>query len=124
MSALPKIVAVVEDDASMLKGIERLFGTLGLTTELYLSAEAYLNVAAESAANCLLLDIHLPGMSGIELKRRLVASGSRLPIIFMSSSEDERTQQEAIATGCVAYLQKPFISSALIHALSRAASSP
>jgi FixJ family two-component response regulator len=124
MSALPKIVAVVEDDASMLKGIERLLGTLGLTTELYLSAEAYLNVAAESAANCLLLDIHLPGMSGIELKRRLVASGSRLPIIFMSSSEDERTQQEAIATGCVAYLQKPFISSALIHALSRAASSP
>jgi len=124
MSALPKIVAVVEDDASMLKGIERLLGTLGLTTELYLSAEAYLNVAAESAANCLLLDIHLPGMSGIELKRRLVASGSRLPIIFMSSSEDERTQQEAIATGCVAYLQKPFVSSSLIHALNRAASSP
>jgi len=111
------VVAVVEDDNSMLRGIERLLGAFGFTTELYASAEAYLNREKKSEANCLLLDIGLSGISGIELKRRLTASGSRVPVIFMTAIEDERVRKDALAAGCVACLQKPFAASALMRAI-------
>ena len=104
----------------MLKSLNRLLGTLGFATELYPSAEDYLSRAPGSGAICLLLDIHLGGISGIELERRLAASGSGLPVIFMTATEDEEIEKEAMATGCVAYLHKPFLASALIDALNRA----
>ena len=121
MLTTTKIVAVVEDDASMLKGLANLLSVHGFATELYSSAEEYLTCAAESEAVCLLLDIHLGGISGIELTRRLAASGSRLPIIFMTATEDEKLQEEVMAAGCVAYLCKPFLASTLVEALNRAA---
>jgi len=121
MSARPTIIAVVEDDVSMLKGIANLLGVHGFTTELYRSAEQYLADAAVSQATCLLLDIRLSGISGIELNRHLAASGLRLPVIFMTATEDERMKQEALATGCVAYLRKPFLASTLIEAINSAA---
>jgi FixJ family two-component response regulator len=113
------VVAVVEDDVSMLRSVKRLLSALGFATELYDSAETYLHHAKKSAANCLLLDIDLGGISGIELKRRLTASGSRLPVIFMTAIEDERTKNDALAAGCVAFLQKPFAAAALMQALER-----
>jgi FixJ family two-component response regulator len=72
-------------------------------------------------ARCLLLDIHLGGISGIELQRRLAASGSKCPVIFMTALDDEATRNEAIEAGCIAYLRKPFASQVLLDALSRAA---
>lgn len=115
------IVAVVEDDANMLKGIERLLGAHGFRTETYVSAEAFLEHASESRAACLVVDIHLGGMSGIELRRRLTASGSELGVIFMTAVDSEDTQKEAMATGCLAYLRKPFPASLLIDAIARVA---
>jgi len=121
MSTTRQVIAIVEDDMSLSKGLARLLGTLGFTTELYTSAEDYLTRAATSEATCLLLDIDLNGISGIELRRRLAAAGSQLPVIFMTALEDDDTYKTAMATGCVAYLHKPFLASALVDALDQVA---
>jgi FixJ family two-component response regulator len=72
-------------------------------------------------AKCVLLDIHLGGMSGIDLKRRMISSGSDLPVIFMTASDNETTRQEAYKVGCVAYLRKPFPAKSLIDAINSVA---
>jgi FixJ family two-component response regulator len=71
-------------------------------------------------ATCLLLDIHLGGISGIELQRRLAASGSKWPVIFMTANDDEVTRNQAMDAGCIAYLQKPFAQHVLLNAISKA----
>src|SRR5436309_3620721 len=106
-SKQPKVVAIVDDDPSMLKGIERLLGAHGFVTEVFTSAEAFLEGAAASKATCLVLDIHLGGSSGIELRRQLAASGSQLAVIFMTAVDDSAIEQEALDTGCIAFLRKP-----------------
>jgi FixJ family two-component response regulator len=115
-----KVVAVVEDDASMLKGLERLLSAHGIATEAYTSAEAFLKDAATSEAKCLVLDINLGGISGIELKRRLAAAGSWLPVIFMTAVDSEFVRNEATDVGCIAYLRKPFSARQLIDAIDSA----
>jgi FixJ family two-component response regulator len=75
-------------------------------------------------ATCLLLDIHLGGISGIELQRRLAASGSKWPVIFMTANDDEATRSQAIDAGCIAYLQKPFEQHVLLNAISKAVAYP
>ena len=117
-----KVVAIVEDDPGMLKGLQRLLTAHGFVTEAYTSAEGFLERGAASKANCLVLDINLGGISGIDLRRRLAAAGSRLPVIFMTSSDSEVVQTEAIAAGCIAYLRKPFPARQLIDAIALAAS--
>ena len=120
MAAQPVIVAVVEDDASMLRSIERLLKVNGYTSESYPSAEAFLE-KTDSAASLLLLDIHLGGISGIELRNRLRAAGSALPTILMTAVDDEETRKEAITAGCIAYLRKPFPAKQLVDAIGRIA---
>ena len=75
----PQVVAIVDDDPGMLKGIQRLLAVHGFVTEAFTSAEAFLEGAEASEATCLLLDIDLGGISGIELRRQLAASGSNWP---------------------------------------------
>lgn len=116
---LSKVVAVVEDDVSLLKSLERLLNTLGFSTKTYTSAEAYLGDVTGVEPGCLVTDIKLTGISGIELKRRLSASGSRVPVVFMTSFDDENLKKEALAAGCIAYLQKPFAASTLVEAIGR-----
>ena len=115
-----QIVAVVDDDPGMLKSIERLLKAHKYQTATFTSAEEFLDDAEARAATCLVLDIHLGGMSGIDLRRRLAASGSSLPIIFISAVDDESVHEEALATGCVAYLRKPFLAHLLIGAIGKA----
>ena len=117
-----KVVAIVEDDPSMLVGVGRLLRAHGFVTEIYTSAEAFLERSAASDASCLILDIHLGGISGIDLRRRLAAAGSRLPVIFMTAGDSEKIQKEAIEAGCIAYLPKPFPSRQLIDAIRKPAS--
>lgn len=112
-----RVVAIVEDDASMLKGLQRLLRAHGIATEVYTSAEAFLERAAASEAGCLVVDINLGGISGIELQRRLAAAGSRVPIIFMTAVDSEVVEREAIEVGCVAYLRKPFTARQLMVAI-------
>ena len=111
-------IAVVEDDPSMLQGLNRLLMAHGFHVEKFASAESFLDVIARCEAKCLLVDIHLGGMSGIDLKRQLTSSGSNMPVIFMTAIDNEATRREAIEVGCVAYLRKPFLAKLLIDAIN------
>ena len=115
-----KVVAVIDDEPTMLKAIERLLNAHGFVTRVFVSAEAFLDGDAQTEASCLILDIHLGGMSGIDLRHRLTESGSPLPIIFMTAVDDEATRREAMDAGCVAYLRKPFPAKLLIGAIDKA----
>jgi FixJ family two-component response regulator len=104
----------------MRRSLERLLNAHGFMTEGYSSAEAFLGRDPASQAACAVLDIHLDGMSGIELWRRLKDSGSKLSVIFITAIEDDALELEAIQAGCIAYLRKPFPAASLISAISKA----
>ena len=113
------LVAVVDDDAAMRTSVERLLRASGYTTNAFASAEAFLRSGIADSAIGLVLDIHLGGMSGLELRRRLRDSGATIPVVFITAFDDEATRREADALGYVDYLQKPFEASRLIGALER-----
>jgi FixJ family two-component response regulator len=121
MAAQPTVVIVVDDNSDFLKSVARLLTVHGFAVRTFTSAEALLDKNDLHTAACLLLDIHLGGISGIELQRRLVASGSRCPVIFMTANDDDATRKEAIAAGCIAYLRKPFAPQLLLDAIRKAA---
>ena len=103
----------------MRKSIERLLRASGWSTAAFASAEDFLLSGVAGQAVGLVLDIHLPGMSGIELRRRLAAAGSALPVVFITAFDDEATRAEALGVGCVDCLHKPFEALQLIEALQR-----
>ena len=117
--SIARKVTVIDDDPTMLKAIERLLRVKGFEVETFASAEAFL--AGERKSTCLVLDIHLGGMSGIELRRRLSASGSHIPVIFITALDDDATRKQATDAGCAAYLRKPFLADLLIGAIEQAA---
>jgi FixJ family two-component response regulator len=123
MQSTKALVAVVEDDDGMRRSIERLLRANGYATAAFSNAEEFLqNFVFENAIG-LVLDIHLGGMSGIELRRRLSAAGSHIPVVFITAHDDDATRAAARAVGCVDYLEKPFESERLIRALERGAAS-
>jgi FixJ family two-component response regulator len=113
-------VAVVEDDPSMRKSIERLLNTHGFATEGYSSAETFLSRDAAGQIDCIVLDIHFDGMSGVELRYHLKASGSKVPVIFITAVDDDALERKVLQAGCVAYLHKPFPTALLISAITKA----
>lgn len=120
MENSPGTVAVVDDDPSMRRSVERLLNANGFTTEGYPSAESFLSLARIQLIRCIVLDIHLGGMSGIELWHHLKHAGASIPVIFMTAVEDETLEREAVDAGCIAYLRKPFPAESLITAVKRA----
>src|SRR5262245_25296666 len=106
MSAGP-LVAVVEDDAGSRKTLGRVLRAGGFEAELFESAEDFLATRRDPAAIGLVLDLHLGGMSGLELQQRLNAEGSTLPVIVITGIEDPWLERAARQLGCRAYLRKP-----------------
>ena len=119
MGKLRRTVAVVDDDTSLRRSVGRLLNDYGFAAVEYASAEAFLRHDVKTPIDCLVLDIDLGGMSGIEL-RKLKGAGAKLPIIFITALEDTRLQSEAEQAGCIAYLRKPFAGSVLIDAVKKA----
>jgi FixJ family two-component response regulator len=115
------VVAVVDDEDILREALGGLLASQGYETELYGSAEDFLAGMAKTKADCLLVDVHLGGVCGIELGRGLTRAGFKLPIIFMTGSPDEILRGRAMQAGCVAFLTKPFTPPALTEALSAAA---
>jgi FixJ family two-component response regulator len=111
-------IAVIEDDPSMLRGLNRLLSAHGFRVQRFTSAESFLDNIATCEAKCIVVDIHLGGISGIDLQRLLTSSGRHLPVIFMSAIDSEATRQDAFDAGCVAYLKKPFLAKLLIEAIN------
>lgn len=114
------LVCVVDDDLSLLRGLRRLLGTYGFTVELFPSAEDFLLSPHRTRAACLVFDVHLSGLSGLELQEQLLAAGSRIPVIFITGHDDQPTRQRAERARAVAYLRKPFDDHALIEAIGKA----
>ena len=113
-------IVVVEDDTGMSKAIQWLLRAAGFRVVVFSSAEKLLQTDAVDSAACLVLDIHLPGLSGFDLLRRLVASGHALPVIFITAHDDPSASDEAHRLDCAAYFRKPFEGSALLEAIRQA----
>ena len=114
------LVIVVDDDPSILGAVERLLKVRGFDTEAFNTVESFLDRANLCDARCLVLDIHLNGMLGIELRRQLTLSGIELPVIFITANDSEPTRKAAMEAGCVAYLPKPFPTKSLMDAIEAA----
>lgn len=113
-------VVVVEDDYSVNHAISRLLEAAGFHALQFESAEALLNDNLAQTADCLILDIHLPGMSGFDLHKTLRERGLSAPVIVVTAHDDFQHRHRARAIGAVAYLTKPFTSAALIDAVRNA----
>ena len=113
-------ISVVDDDESMREAIKTLIGSMGLSVEEFSSGEDFLNSRRSQDSDCLILDVRMPGLGGLELQRRLVACNSPVPIVFITAhySEEERTR--AMEAGAVAFLGKPFIEQDLFDAIGAA----
>ena len=112
-------IVVVEDDAGMSKAIVRLLRAAGFQPVSFASAEELLQTEAADSAACLVLDIHLPALSGLELARLLLTSGRAKPFIFITGQDEASLRDEAQRLGC-AYFHKPFEGKALLEAIRRA----
>jgi len=115
-----RTVAIVDDDPGMQASLSNLLDAHGFKTGVFSSAEDWLQRGASVRADCLLVDVWLGGISGIELQRRLRAAGSKVPVIFMTARYDDATRSQALEAGCVSLLCKPFPSSQLIEAIETA----
>jgi FixJ family two-component response regulator len=112
-------VFVVDDDPSMRIGMKRLLRQHGFNTTLFDSANALLSQGDFGKAFCLVLDINLNGESGIALRLRLADKGVTLPVIYITGNDSEANRAAAIASGCIAYLTKPFAAQSLIEPIER-----
>lgn len=104
--ATPIYVAVVDDDESLCRSLGRLLRAAGIQSVTYASAEAFLADTQRLQFDCLVLDVELGGMSGIELKRQLAGAGEKTPVIFITAHDDSHARAEAEAAGCEAYFRK------------------
>ena len=125
VTSVPKaqrIVAIIDDDPGIQVSLSDLLGARGFKTSVFSSAEDWLARGTCVRADCMLVDVYLGGISGIELQRRLRASGSTIPVIFMTAHYDEATRSQALDAGCVSFLCKPFRPTQLIEAIDTAIS--
>ncbi len=113
-------IIVVDDDAGMNQAIERLLNAAGFRTVTFPSGEDLLESGAAASAACLVLDLHLPGLYGFDLCRRLRQFGVNLPVIFITAYDDPAAQAEAKIEGAIAYFTKPFPGQTLLSAVTRA----
>jgi FixJ family two-component response regulator len=120
MSNLQKTVAVVDDDPEMRASLANLLDALGYRAETYDSAETFLTCASTCRASCLVVDINLGDITGVELVHQLFADGLKWPIIFMSGHDDTAIKNQASAFDPIAFLLKPFRANDLIDAIKKA----
>jgi FixJ family two-component response regulator len=114
------VIAVVDDDVPMLRALRRLLRSVGFAVVTYASAEEFLQSGLQARIGCLVLDVMMPGMSGLGLLDRLAAAGMALPVIIITACADEQTRLRAEQSGVIAYLRKPFEAEALHEAIQRA----
>jgi RNA polymerase sigma factor (sigma-70 family) len=120
MSEPESIVFVVDDDPSVRSAIERLIGTVGLQVQLFGSAQEFLASKLPKVPSCLVLDIRLPGISGLALQRQLAEANVQIPIIFITAHSDVPMTVRAMKAGAVEFLTKPFHDQDLLDAIHSA----
>ena len=113
-------VYIVDDDESLRKALQRLLKSAGHQALTFASAEEFLDAASYSGQGCIILDIRLPGISGLELQKRLAAQGANYSVIFITAHDNPQWLERAQQAGVVAYLRKPFNEKSLLEAIQRA----
>jgi len=111
------IVSIVDDDASVRRSTRRLLRSSGFRAEAFASAEEFLDSKSAGETACLILDLRMPGMNGLELQRRLSQNGNPVPIIFLSAQASEEDERSALRSGAIQFLRKPVSKEALLGAI-------
>ena len=111
------LVSIVDDDISVRRSTRRLLLSSGLRAEAFASAEDFLNSGRVAETACLLLDVRMPGIDGLELQRRLAESGRLIPIVFLSARASEEEERRALRAGAAEFLRKPVSKAALLRAI-------
>lgn len=118
---LPDVhVALVDDDDSVRRAVARLLRIAGLEVDVYATGEAFLNALETRPPDCVVLDMYMPTMSGLDVQAALVAQRPGLPIVFISAHDDAAVERHALAAGAAAFLHKPFSEQQLLSAIATA----
>jgi len=119
MTGIP-LIAIVDDDDALRTSLDDLIRSIGFRTQGFASAEAFMGSKEARDTACLILDVRMPGMNGLDLQRKIVAANWRMPIIFVTSHADDDARVRALKGGAVAFLYKPFREEELINAIDAA----
>ena len=111
------IVSIVDDDVSVRRSTRRLLRSSGFRAEAFASAEEFLNSGWARETACVILDLRMPGMNGLELQRRLNQNGNPVPVIFLSAHASDEDERSALRAGAVQFLRKPTSKEALLNAI-------
>ena len=114
------MISIVDDDKSVREAANSLIRSLGYATATFASGEEFLESGCLSETECLITDVRMPGMSGVDLQSRLIANGNRTPVIFVTADPDESTRERALGAGALGFLIKPICEESLIACLERA----
>lgn len=120
--AKPRI-AIVDDDASVCRAVKRLLRSFSMDAETFNSGQSFIDLVEAMPSfqpDCVILDVQMPGMNGLEVQQRLVKSGHRIPVIFITAHDELGVRDKALAAGAVAFLRKPFDDQLLIKTLREA----
>jgi len=116
----PRLVAIVDDDDSMRSAVQDLLESVELSALAFASAEEFLKSGKQQNIACLIADIRMPGMSGLELQAKLNTARCRIPIIFITAHGDEKMRMQALRAGAVEFMAKPFNDNALLESVRAA----
>ena len=116
----PPVISIVDDDASVRVGTENLLSSLGYTVHTFASAEEFLRSDLRNDTSCVIADVRMPGMSGIELQTLLLTQGHRAPFVFITAFSEEAVRAQALSAGAICFLTKPFDRLTLIKCLDTA----
>jgi two-component system response regulator FixJ len=112
------LISIVDDDKSVREALKSLLDSVGFRAEVFGSGEEFLNSPFVSQTDCLIADVRMPGMSGLELQERLNAANFSIPIVFISAHDDGEARARGLRAGAIDFLQKPFSEDALLGAIS------
>jgi FixJ family two-component response regulator len=113
-------VAIVDDEEGIRKALRRLLRASGLDAESYANGQEFLNAAAEKQPDCVVLDLHMPGMSGLQVLRKLKSTGQLLSVVVITAHDEPETRNQCMNAGACAYLRKPLEDRLLLNAISAA----
>ena len=115
-----QVISVIDDDASVRTATDNLLRSLGYAVRTFVSAEEFLGSARLNDTSCVIADVQMPGMSGVDLQARLLTRGYRVPFIFMTAFPEETIRARALKAGAICFLTKPFDRLTLIRCLDTA----